>query len=112
MLQSITMNVPVTLPSPERIEELIREGAREAAAAHFVWLTITEAATHMNCPKRTFERKKKSLKIPISIIDGVKRIARQDLDAIMIAHTVADKSGNLLIQFPTQIAKAAAQHAA
>jgi len=83
---TVTVSVPIALPCAERIEEIIREEARAVAERQLAWLTFDQAAAHMGISPRTFERKKKELGLPVSIIDGVKRVARADVDALMRAH--------------------------
>lgn len=98
-MNGLTLSVPVELPSPDRLEELIREGARLAAKEQLEWLTIDQAAEVMQVTRRTFERKLKQLAIPVSTIDGIIRIARCDVDAVLLANL---STPDTVVAFPSK----------
>ena len=108
-MQTLAVQIPVELPSAERIEEIIREAAAAAAREQMSWLTFEEAAKHWGVSFRTFERKKKKLGLPVSEIDGVKRIARADLDAALRAHLKVPKVR--VLEFPSLVQRDAERKA-
>ena len=99
MGNTFTVAVQVELPDAQRIEEIIREEAARVAGAQLAWLSFAEAAKYWGVSKRTFERKKKRMGLPVSEIDGIKRIARCDLDAALRANLKLAKVS--VIPFPS-----------
>jgi hypothetical protein len=104
---SLTVAVPIDLPSPERVEEIYREELRKVAEEHGVWLCTEAAAAYCQMHKRTFERKKKAFRVPASKIDGAIAYYRPDLDALRLAN-VEVPPGPTVIQFPSIKARAEA----
>lgn len=90
MPNELSVTVPVTLPSPERMEEIFREECAKVAAERATWLGLAEAAQYLaGMSLRTFERRKGEWGIPQSeLSSGLKMIYRADLDALGISRLV------------------------
>lgn len=95
----MNLEVPIALPSAERIEELLREAALQVVRERDAWLSFPQAAEHWGVSPRTFERKRAKLGLPVSVVDGVKKIFRADLDAALRANLKVPKV--CVIQFPS-----------
>ncbi|MEQ1861860.1 MAG: helix-turn-helix domain-containing protein [Chthoniobacteraceae bacterium] len=98
-MNGLTLQVPLELPSSEEVRAIIREAAMDCAAKQLAWLTFAEAARHLGVCRKTFERKRRKLGIPVAQIDGIQLVARADLDAILLAHLSAP--GATVIRFPS-----------
>lgn len=83
---TLTLPVPIVLPSSDRIEELILQAALQAARERLMWLAMDEAAEYLGLSKRTLERKRKEIGLPASEMGGIIRICREDLDALLRAY--------------------------
>ena len=93
---TLTLPVPVTLPSPARIEELILQAALTAARERLMWLTLEEAADYLRVHKKTFDRLRRKIGLPVSVTGGIVRVCRDDLDAVLRAHLVQNGQVQLI----------------
>lgn len=87
-IPTLNLQVPLAVPAPARIEELILQAAREAARERLMWLSLEEAAEYLGINKKTLERKRKDIGLPAAVLGGIVRICREDLDALLRAHLV------------------------
>jgi hypothetical protein len=95
----VHLSVPMELPTAARLEEIAREEIAKAAREQLRWLTNKQAAEYVGWGFRTWERRKKKLGIPVSIIDGSQSYLRDDLDAVLLGHVTAP--GSTVVNFPS-----------
>jgi hypothetical protein len=97
----LTLQVPVAIPSAERMEEIYREACREVIEKRATWFDFKGAADYLRISLRTFERRKAGWGLPIAeLSSGIKIVFRADLDALALAHLVKGRARNL-IAFPS-----------
>jgi hypothetical protein len=98
----LKLTVPLSVPTPERMEEIFREECAKAAAALTTWFDFKGAANYLGgMSLRTFERRKKAWGLPISELSaGLKIVYRADLDALALNNLVNVKAKNV-IAFPS-----------
>src|SRR5688500_7571074 len=110
-MSALTLNVPLELPSAERLEELVREAARDVAREQGQWLDFEEAAAYLKISIRTFRRYREAggllSGLPACEVSSTTRLFwRGDLDAIIAARLVSH--GPKVIDFPSlELQKAA-----
>lgn len=101
---TLTIPVPVSIPSAERMEEIYREECAKAIAARRKWLRFDEAAEYLGISLRTFERKKDAKwglpTFPLDGDDSVKVVAVADLDALVLGKFVRSSLPSI-IEFPS-----------
>lgn len=84
------VNVPVVIPKEEltqAVEEIIQEHGL-AQRNEVEWLNAKNAAKYLGVCSKTFYQWLNAGKIPSSMIDGIKRYSKKDLDAMMKKHQV------------------------
>ena len=99
-----TINVPIPVPSQDRLEEIFREECARVAKEHATWFDFRGAAEYLRISLRTFERRKKKWGLPVSeFSNGLKIVYRADLDALAFNHLV--ESRNKVVHFPSVAAR-------
>lgn len=61
----LSISVPVSVPTPERMEEIYREVCAEVAMARATWFDFAGAAEYLQMSLRTFERRKAAWGLPV-----------------------------------------------
>lgn len=103
----LTLQLPVSVPTPERMEELYREAAAAEIARRGVWLTLDEAAEYLRISRRSLDRHRVKWGLPVAELEGQRIVLRSDLDAIARAHLTIRGAGPV-IEFPSQSKSTAA----
>lgn len=89
---TVSINLPIGVPTPERMEEIYREECARIAALRATWCTFDEAADYLRMSPRTFERRKVAWGIPVMELNGsespLKVVYRHDLDAFALSKIV------------------------
>ena len=97
----ISLTVPVSIPSRERMEEIYREECARVAQERAKWFDFAGAAAYLKMSLRTFERRKKSWGLPIAELSpGLKIVYRADLDALALSKLVKSTRAQI-IEFPS-----------
>lgn len=85
------VKVPVVIPDEDLIEAakaVIQERGLSQLVEETGWINQTNARKYLGVSKATFYYWEKAGKIPFSMIDGIKRYSKKDLDAMMRKHRV------------------------
>ena len=101
-MATLSLTVPIELPSAERMEELYREAAAAAVAQRDTWLSLDEAAEYLWMSRRSLDRKRVKWGLPVGELDGVKIVMRADLDAVAKAHLCTPGGRSPILPFPSQ----------
>lgn len=102
----LTLQIPLEVPSPERMEEIFREECRRAAGERAKWLTYEEAGRYIGKDVRTVHRYITKYNVPVSELEGTRVTFLADWDALLLEHSITRGSGKV-IDFPSQAEKAA-----
>lgn len=81
------VNVPVVIPK-EQIAEVVEEIIQTKTKNETEWLNAKNAAKYLGVCSKTFYQWLNAGKIQFSMIDGVRRYSKKDLDNLMKKHRV------------------------
>ena len=84
------VKVPINIPDDQlldAVESIFKKyGLTESQDTS--WMNQTNARKYLNISKATFYRWEKAGKIPYSLIEGVKRYSKKELNQVMNEHRV------------------------
>ncbi|KJY56704.1 helix-turn-helix domain-containing protein [Lactobacillus melliventris] len=84
------VKVPINIPDDQLLDavESIFKKYGLTEKQDTVWMNQTNARKYLNVSKATFYRWEKAGKIPYSLIEGVKRYSKKELNQLMNEHRV------------------------
>lgn len=88
----LSVSVPMEIPSPERIEAILREECARVARERLVWVSAKEAARYCATSLREFYRMKKNHGLPTSEVGGCIAYHVADLDRLKLLHMMTKGS--------------------
>lgn len=85
------VKVPVVIPDEDLIEAakaVIQERGLDQLVEETGWVNQKKARKFLDVSSATFYKWEKAGKIPFSMIDGIKRYSKKDLDDVLRKHRV------------------------